>query len=426
VAPSLALLLALLAACSGKPGHAVGPDVAYVGVDNTGLVVIEGGKARTLIENKYGIRDLAVGPNGELFATAIGGMWETSGGALTKLPDPAPNRQFEKIAVAPDGTLWGIDQTGAGKWNGREWTLVPRSTFAGDELLSDIAVDSGGHAWVTTMDHIWRLDGDTWSKVDTFISADEPFFHSLATDSAGDVYVASAEGVFLFDQKTWTKISMVDDDFPMLGAIVAGPDGRIAVSGGGTQFALRAPGKSWRILSLADRKVNASEGEVEAIDGSGRTWLETDNGVAILDADGALVQQWLPGTLPGVTGRIQTIAVSGKGPVMPQLTAVAKGTITGTFIFEGQAVAGAPVELCASPATMLTGKTPCSESPAVYEARTGDDGRFTVANVPISSYGFAVRTKGTWFVTWGIDACCSEMKDSGSYDVGSIEVGKDP
>ena len=168
------------------------------------------------------------------------------------------------------------------------------------------------------------------------------------------------------------------------------------------------------------------QADVMAVDGSGRTWLRTDNGVVILDGDGKLAQQWKPGTVPGITGKVETIAVTGNGPTLPTLTDAARGTVTGKVVSKGKPVAGAAIEICTSPAAFLmTEKTPCTGQSVAFSGVTAADGSFKIANVPVGSYGFAVKPKRTWFVSsWGLEECCTSLENGQTYDIGSINLDK--
>ena len=56
---------------------------------------------------------------------------------------------------------------------------------------------------------------------------------------------------------------------------------------------------------------------------------------------------------------------------------------------------------------------------------TAADGSFKIANVPVGSYGFAVKPKRTWFVSsWGLEECCTSLENGQTYDIGSINLDK--
>ena len=391
-----------------------GAGPAYLGVQGSGLVRVSDGKAETLIEHTYALYDIVIDGKGVVYVAAIGGMWSIAGRKVTKLP--AEGKNYERLAIGPDGALWALENQRLDRWDGKAWT---DAGYSGD-YADDLAVDGAGRVWVTTPDVLWRLDGTTWSKVDgKFTGTRQPFFRAITAGPAGEIYVSCFNGVFVNEGDTWKKVFSSGDD------LAIGADGLVAASGGLDGLAIRAPGGAPRTFKLGKTGAKGQRAKVMAVDGGGRTWLATDNGVAILDGEGALVQQWSPGTVPGITGAIEALAVAGKGPRLPELTAAVRGTVTGKVLHKGKPVAGAAIEMCASPAGLsYTHDTPCGGAPAVYTGVTGADGTFELAGVAVGSYGFALRPKRTWFVTMGTDRCCTTLEAGGTYDVGSLTLDK--
>ena len=96
------------------------------------------------------------------------------------------------------------------------------------------------------------------------------------------------------------------------------------------------------------------------------------------------------------------------------------GTITGKVLQKGKPLAGAKVELCESPSMMFE-KTPCDDASLARTATTGADGTFSLADVPVGSFGFAIKPAGQWMIMLGGN-CCTELEAGGTYDVGSITL----
>ena len=395
------------------------PGAAYLGVDGAGLYRLVDGTVTRLIGHKYPIKQIVVGADDAVFAVAIGGMWKLGKGAPERL-DRDDLRSLERIALGPDGVLWGTDRRGVFRWDGA-WTEEPASTFGGaSELIYDLAVDRDGRVWVMQSGALWRLDGDHWSKLDIgFTGTSQPFFSALAIHPDGTVYVAGNPGTFAFANGRWRKTGLAGR-YGSLDELAVSPAGHVAGSGGVGTIAVQAPAGAVRTIELDDGPARAHRGDVLAIDGGGRTWITTDNGLVILDGDGALAHQWLPGTGAGGTGKITAAAVVGDGPRLPTLTAAATGTIAGKVLRAGKPVGGAAVELCDSPLTMFT-RTPCESSTASFRATTAADGTFALPGVPIGTYGFAVKPGAQWIILIGGD-CCTALTAGGTYDVGAITL----
>jgi len=400
--------------------HAAAPGPAYLGVAGTGLVRVDGGKAKTLISHRYRIHDIAIDPNGIAYAVAIGGVWAIEGDKVTPLPAPGKYPNLEHVAIGPDGVLWGLAHTGVSRWDGKAWTHEPAATFEA-KVLHDIAVDRAGRVWVSTPEHLWRLDGDRWTRLDSkFTGAKRPFFHTVVAGPAGEVYATSISGVFVYEGDAWRELAFADNHIDEL---ALGADGRIAASGGVGDVMVAAPGAAVRTVDLNGLGVKAHRADVMAVDGGGRTWLGTDNGVVILDANGKLAQQWTAGTVAGITGKIESIAVGGAGPALPTLGVAARGTVAGKVIIKGKPVPGATIEICEMPLTMFT-TSPCDKATVARHATSDADGKFQIADVPVGSYGFAVKPKAKWLVFIGSDGCCTTLENGQVYDVGSITLDR--
>ena len=66
-------------------------------------------------------------------------------------------------------------------------------------------------------------------------------------------------------------------------------------------------------------------------------------------------------------------------------------------------------------------KTPCESSTRSYRATTAADGSFRIGDVPVGSYGFAVKPATQWIILIGSN-CCTDLVAGGSYDVGAITL----
>ncbi|MEZ4404496.1 MAG: hypothetical protein R3B06_31035 [Kofleriaceae bacterium] len=395
--------------------HAPGP--AYLGIDGTGLVRLEDGQLTTLVAHRYPVRSIVVDAEGAVYAAAIGGLWKVAGETIEHL-DTEDTALLARLALGPDGVLWATDHRGVFRWDGG-WTVEPPATFDG-ELVDDLAVDRAGHVWVTQREALWFLDGERWHRLDpAFAGTVEPFFSTIAAHPDGGVYVTSIRGTYRFRDGRWSDAGL-SSRYGMLDELVIGPAGHVAGSGGVGTLTVQAPSGAIRTTELEDGPARARRGDVLAVDGAGRTWLATDNGLVIFDRDGALAQQWLPGTVAGVTGKITALAVVGDGPALPPLGPPVTGTITGRVLRGGRPVAGAAVELCDQPLTVLQ-RTPCESSTTTYRTTTGADGRFRLAAVAVGSYGFAIKPGPRWIVMLATD-CCTALGPGTTYDVGALTV----
>jgi hypothetical protein len=196
----------------------------------------------------------------------------------------------------------------------------------------------------------------------------------------------------------------------------------VAAVGGLDKLFVIPPGGALVQITPKSSGANASKWEEVAIDGGGRIWLATDQGVVVLDGTGKLLTQWAPGTIEALRGEVTHVLVMGSGPAqLPAAGAAATGTVTGKIIKAGSPVVGAEVQICNSPSLVFS-STPCGDKPFKQTVKTDAGGAFKVPDVPIGSYGFAIRPPGgKWLITLGSD-CCTQMKKRQEYDVGTLKL----
>ncbi|MEZ4369149.1 MAG: hypothetical protein R2939_23120 [Kofleriaceae bacterium] len=397
------------------------PGPAYLGIDQVGLVKIEGGAVTPVNQHRYLFQDAEVSASGAIYVTGIGGLWEIEDGKATDLRPKGSFDSYDHVALAPSGAIWLLGSSGLATLDGGIWTKTPKETFE-DVLLKDLVVDSSGRVWVATTKALWRQDGATWTRTDgTFTGTDQPFFGALAADGAGRVYVTSIRGIFVLDGGAWRKLGTAEDaGSTTYDELVVRSDGMVVASGGVDDLLIAPPGGVPITTDAPTLGLEAKRLDVLAVDGNGRVWLGTDHGLAVIDAAGKLLQQYRPGTLPGVTGKVSVVAVIGGGPALPAPSTAVTGNVVGKVLRDGQPVVGAAIELCASPSTMFR-KTPCGDATLARAATTGKDGTFRLTDVPVGKHGFAIKPDDTWRILIGGE-CCAKLTAGADYDVGSITL----
>jgi hypothetical protein len=144
----------------------------------------------------------------------------------------------------------------------------------------------------------------------------------------------------------------------------------------------------------------------------------------VLSPDGKTLQQWLPGTVSAIPGRVKFITVSGGGPALPDLSgALVTATLTGKVLSGGAGLANADIEICPTPVTMFK-SSPCDSAVVRKRVTTDASGTFTFPELPISSYGFAIKPPGKqWLVLIGAN-CCAQMKANTTFDIGAVSIDK--
>jgi hypothetical protein len=403
---------------NAQPG-AAGP--VYLAVKGSGVVMLDGGAVKMVQPIQYMVKGLTAASDGSVWVAAIDGVYRIERDKSTEVNSDG----VDAVAPVSAKDAWALSYDGVSHYDGSSWAKEDKAALgAGDALLRDIAVADDGAVWVVASSSVHRKKkGGAWEKVDLSKATGpgDPFFERVVRGPAGSVYLSYMKGLLVKTGEEWQPLQG-DFGFGAPRDISVATQGRVgAVSGMDDGFIVEAAGT--KKLSAASTGIKAKRFESLALDDAGRIWLATDNGLAVIDASGKLARQWEPGTLPGLEGAVTRLVVLGAGPTdLPAVGAAETGTVVGKVTKDGSPITSAKVEICASPSMIIT-TTPCGEAPFKKDTQTDATGKFTLTEVPIGSYGFAIQAGGQWVITIGSE-CCTKMKKGQEYDVGTIKLDK--
>ncbi|HWO18603.1 MAG TPA: hypothetical protein VNO30_07495 [Kofleriaceae bacterium] len=314
------------------------PDAAYLVLRDKGLVAIEHGKLRTLVEDEY------VG--GRAMARKGGGLWFYVGdrmarydGSLALLPD-APAK-LGAVAVDPDGTLW-VSGAGLASYDGTTWkrhalppglrnASVRSLVFAADGTrygvadgvlvagrgdtwtaltagappVRDIALANDGTLYVSRRDQVARLAGGKLVPVAT-LKGDAP---ALVTTSGGTVHVFHRGGAHRITAGKLEPLA----DLPFTVGQVFGADGTLyGISADGLRIVRRhTDGKVDKLPANRDLPFKARSITVDA---QQRIWVVLEHGITVLGRRG--LAPLMPGDVPELSRDVEAIIVTGDGPLL--------------------------------------------------------------------------------------------------------------
>lgn len=345
----------------------------YVAVRGAGVLKLEGDRFAPVFETQSGLVDLALGPSGTLFASFYDvGTIAARAGTVRSIARAAYSRlnviADDDIWATPDPFEWAVHH-----YDGKRWSTVKRrGEFSGqfdDNKLNGL-VALGGEVWVSSWNGLFRgvarkyelvdLGGDTGSR--------PPW--QLAT--RGDRLVARFEsGWFERNSGDWRKLS-----WPRAASIQKISDADLAVGVDAEQHDVVSGVVDGRVATIDV----ASAGHVAdvTIDDRGRVWVAGDYSLVVFDPRGRVLASYEPGTLAGVIGKIQRIAVYRHGPArLPRKVAAATRELRGSVKLyrSGRPLSGALVELCPSAIA-------CSGASWKRTATTAADGSFRLRDVP--------------------------------------------
>ncbi len=99
------------------------------------------------------LRALAIGPNGNLWIGARGGIDVYANGALAKhygAAEGLPNSDVKALIFDREGVLWAGTELGVARFDGTTWSLRHSKRWLLSDDVRGIAFDSAGTAWIAT------------------------------------------------------------------------------------------------------------------------------------------------------------------------------------------------------------------------------------------------------------------------------------
>jgi hypothetical protein len=365
------------------PGGSAVEGPAYVVVDGVGVLrIADGGVSIKLRRADASSWDpeVALGPTGELWLSDWDGLTVLMEGEFRKRRLDRDGTRPERMIVLAARDVWAV--TSDSEWelvhfDDRGWATVrKRAQFPGrfdDNKIEALAVTSDA-VWVSTWNGLWRGAGDDWRRIDPPDGVDAFAELWVYRDQLIAGYVG---GHFLREGERWRALAWPSDvsvhrALNDVGLVAAprldGPTVLLGAVEGGGCLATSDP--------VSGRHVHAF-----AVDGSGRTWLATEEALAVVDSSGRLLVEWTAGTLEGLTGRVRAIAVVGAGPQqLPARKPARTWEIVGRLETHkrGTPLGNTAVELCSA----LAAENQCVRTSFLRTTTTAADGSFRFVDVP--------------------------------------------
>ncbi|MEZ4370795.1 MAG: carboxypeptidase-like regulatory domain-containing protein [Polyangiaceae bacterium] len=351
----------------------------YVVVPGQGLLRLEAGAFEVALATRESSVELVAAPGGAVFASFYTFGTARIDGAQVKRVSPRSYSQLSFVATddawgTPDQFTWEVHH-----FDGSNWTPVAkRAAFKGrfdDNKLNALAVNSQG-AWVSSWNGLFLRSGTKWLPIAPPSAVQSERAPRRLTVFKDSLIASYDEGQFMRVGGAWAKL------------LWQSPAGIQAVNSAG--LAVGRAGKTtleigWLGTDRDHLSVDVPHVQwVEDldVDDADRIWIVGDDTLLVLDATGHLIAEYGPGTLRGVGGQLERLAVTRGGPrELPTAQAPLERTLRGRVeIYKnGQPLRGASVVICSS---ILS----CENAPWKLEATTNAEGRFEFQGVPTAEY----------------------------------------
>lgn len=407
------------------------PGPAFFAVDKKGIVRLQDG-AFTVLEGSPAslAKELQLGPDGALWVIGFENILRFDGqrfNTVARAGFGEVGGSPDHLALAADGTPWITTYNGVARWDGKAWIIEDKAAIGvGDDLLEAIVVDREGKVWVASSNRVHLRDAaGAWKEVSLKKArGGKLWLKDLDLSPDGSVHVLLDEALFKFGA-TPEEVSKVDvgvRGFAQMSEASFSLGGSLGIISYKDVYHVPAGGSPRKYSSEKSRDFKADSISAVAADDAGRLWVGSEIGVSVI-VPGAARVEWASGSIPELVGDVREIIVFGAGPRdLPAGGPLATGGLTGKILRDGSPVAGTTVELCPSPSTFFT-RSPCHEAPVKFVATTDAAGTWTVQNVPLGSYGLAIKNGRKWSVTIMSDMA-DGMKAGQTYDTGSISLDK--
>jgi len=176
-----------------------------------GLYRVANGLARIeLPVNPIEIRQIAVGPGGELVVAANEGLFIRNQAGAWKAEYPqdgnrswAP-RDVRGVAFDSEGRLWFASPQGAGVRSGTNWKLITGLEGLPYDDFTTVATGERGVLWFGTKRGAIRFDGKTWEYRQGLRWLPDDDVRAISVSPRGDAWFATSKGVGLIERKPIT------------------------------------------------------------------------------------------------------------------------------------------------------------------------------------------------------------------------------
>ncbi len=359
------------------------PPVVVRGDGETRPTAIPPGRLRRS-ERLNRVQRVAIAPDGSLWAATDGGMirWNLTTGVATVFDagQELPDTGVAGVVIGADGTVWAGSPGWIGRWDGA-WTR-----FSTPEAFErPLAVAADGVVWwgSSGTGTIGRFDGSEWEVFEGVVSLGSESVAIapdgtawVATASAGDIH----DGVEAFSDSEWDRFGTGDGlPGPIGGSVAVAADGTLWVGSMGSASD-RQPGggvahydgSAWSVFTVDDGLVSNNVTVASGPDGT--VWAVAPEGLSRFDGSG-----WT--TFPDVIGFGFGAAVDGSGVVWAPAADLGGGVKGFDGVATRRLVIGPAIAVDADPAA--------GAAPSALEVRSDlpDSARLDALATPCDGVG---------------------------------------
>jgi len=380
-------------------------DAVWVGSFGYGLNLIDSAGWHTYLPDTSGlsgdqIKDIAVCETQAWVVSGLG-VDSTDGTVWQSYKDDLGYASVEAVACDGKGGVWLAHYQGAHHYDGSAWTEYKSDLLGtGDyvDMVKDVAVAPDGSAWFITTNSVAKFDGSTWTVYETGSGfAKDYYFTAIVVDLQGNVWVGHGSGVWKFDGANWSNFE--SGNLSQVGCLAIDQNGYLW-AGTYAKGLSMYNGQGWVNYNRQNSGLSSNNVRDIAVDRQNRIWIGTEWGMDVFDG-----QNWQTYNMHNsdlTDNDVYSIAAGGQGPPLPEWLDKGTGSLKGTLVRGEEPVVDARIEACTEFIGMFfSGDTPCADNPLRQETKTGADGSFVFAELPVGRYSIAFQTPDGWMYLTG-------------------------
>ena len=409
------------------PAAGGGDGVAYVAVNNRGIAKLDASGWSMVVEDKRAYYNkMFAGGDGNVYVVDYEAVKKIDGSKLTEVAkfDFKTFSGASYVVSSKDGaSFYAAGYNKYGVYTGGNWTTTEvKDVHADLESLTGIAIAGDGTIWLSGSKQLVHNTGGKWTQADLSSMGEHFFFMHLSNSPTGDVFVTNGQHLVKLGADKLDKIEYKADGWASYSSDLAfNGKGHVLAASMNCELVRLDPAKPDDQWTVGKKAFDCLTLQAVALDNQDRAWVSSREGLSVVGPDKKATEYPTGTVMPIVGSYINDLVVLGDGPALPAAGAVHTGGVTGKVLIEGEAVANAKIEMCASPS--YGGSQPCFDSKVKFAGTTNDKGEFTFETVPLGSYNVAVEIDGKWRMYY-LSQMATEMKEGSTYDVGAVKFNK--
>jgi len=391
-------------AAPAKPPAAGGADMACVGSFEFGMGCLDANGWSTYNKENSNlganmVLDMALCPDQRVLVAHTLGISAFDGKEWSSYDQGWGSGSVNAVACDAQGGIWVAHFKGVSYYDNQNWKTYPSGELAsGDsanDLVEDVEVAPNGTVWVMTSNSVASFDGEKWNVFQQGQGFKKKYYFSkLTVDGQNAPWVAYSDGVASYDGKNWKEYK--NNKMITVESLAVDAQNRVWVGTFSSGIFILDKGK-WVSHNRKSAKFGSDHIYTISFDAGGRAWIGSEYGLVVFDG-----KEWATYRMDNsdlIDNNVRHLVVLGNGPALPAPAEKPTGSMSGKLVTQdGQPLTGLNIEVCVEDPGMFYQKTPCSGQALIKAAKTDEEGKFSITDLPAGLYVLTVNNGKNWTI----------------------------